>query len=301
MLEEILQLGLTHVELGYDLSLALVPGVKKFVEDGSILVDSVHAFCPVPSYMPYGHPELFSLTATDRAARERAVIQIAETVHFASEVRAPTVVLHGGRIEMKNLTQRLIHIYKQEGPYSTRFEKTKAKLVIRRDRKIKKHLENLYMGLESLIPTLESARIRLALECLPSWESIPSENEMMTIIEHFQCPWLAYWHDIGHGYTRQCLGFGSTQRWLERLQGNLAGFHVHDVQTPATDHIMPPEGDVDFSIFRPYAAMNIPAVLEPCPGFPAEGLATAMGILSEIWNIENPAKNTFATPGKAAK
>ena len=37
----------------------------------------------------------------------------------------------------------------------------------------------------------------------------------------------AYWHDTGHGQTRQNLGFISVAHWLDRLSDHIAGFHLH--------------------------------------------------------------------------
>ena len=56
MLEEILALGLQQVELGYDLRLELVPGVKAMIASGAVKVRSVHNFCPVPIGAPRPHP-----------------------------------------------------------------------------------------------------------------------------------------------------------------------------------------------------------------------------------------------------
>ena len=47
--EEILRLGIDHLELGYDLGVFLLPGIRSMVASGAIRVDSLHNYCPVPA------------------------------------------------------------------------------------------------------------------------------------------------------------------------------------------------------------------------------------------------------------
>ena len=68
LVEEILQCGFTRLELGYDLTIDLVPGVRDMVRTRAITVDSVHNFCPVPVGAPGGSPELFSMASTVRSS-----------------------------------------------------------------------------------------------------------------------------------------------------------------------------------------------------------------------------------------
>jgi cytochrome c len=42
-------------------------------------------------------------------------------------------------------------------------------------------------------------------------------------------------------------GFINQERWLERLQPHLIGMHLHDVEPPAKDHLMPPRGRINFA------------------------------------------------------
>ena len=60
MLREIIDAGFRHVELGYDTTLDLVPGIHHMVDTGEITVNSLHNFCPVPIGAPMGHPRTLS-------------------------------------------------------------------------------------------------------------------------------------------------------------------------------------------------------------------------------------------------
>lgn len=285
MIEEVLKLGIGHVELGYDLTLDLVPGVMKMVADKAVVVDTLHNFCPVPVGAPMGHPELFQLSSLDRGARESAVRHTIKTVEFAANLGAKSVVAHAGNVEMTNLTHDLLDLCNSGQQYSPRFEKIKLKLLMKREDKVKKHLDNLYRSIDELLPALTGAGVRLAFENLPSWESIPCESEMETILKRYATPLIGYWHDIGHGQIRQNLGFISYRLWLDRLAPRLAGLHIHDVAAPARDHLMPPQGSVDFAGFKTYLKSDMALVIEPAPRTPEADIREGIRVLREVWGL----------------
>ena len=107
---------------------------------------------------------------------------------------------------------------------------------------------------------------------------------MAEILAEFKSPWIRYWHDIGHGYVRQFLGFVSVEHWLEQFGTGLAGMHVHDVAPPAFDHLMPPRGAVDFASLARYIRPDMPLVLEPAPGTPGVEIQEGLRIIQKAWS-----------------
>jgi sugar phosphate isomerase/epimerase len=283
MLDAIRSLGFTHVELGYDLTIDLVPGVRASVADGTIVVDSLHNFCPVPVGAPQGHPELFQLASRESREQEAAVRHTLHTIALAGELGARAVVVHAGNVVMRRLTGKLLDMLGSGGRYTPRYERTRMKLLARRARAVPKHLDALSRALEALLPSAEDAGVRLALENLPSWESIPTESELAVLFDRFPSPAFAGWHDIGHARVRENLGLISARNWLERLAPRIAGFHVHDVRAPAHDHLMPPLGEIDFAPFRPFVRSGTVAVLEPAPATPEADIRAAVDTLQAVW------------------
>ena len=110
MIAEILELGFKHVELGYDLRLDLVPGVKKMVEEKAVTVLSLHNYCPVPIGAHRGHPELFTLASNDPRDRQSAIQHTEKTIRFAAEVGAKFVVTHAGNVEMDPISRELFDL-----------------------------------------------------------------------------------------------------------------------------------------------------------------------------------------------
>jgi sugar phosphate isomerase/epimerase len=283
-------LGLDSVELGYDLTLDLVPGVRTMAAQGAVTVRSVHNFCPVPVGAPGGHPELFLMTSGDARVRNLAVQYTLRTAEFAAEVGATVVVAHAGRVEMRNLTPKLIALAESGRRYDPRYEKIRLKLMLKRERGVQKHLDRLCLCLDDVLPRLEALGVTLALENLPSWEAVPSEQEAETLLRRYASPRLAYWHDIGHGRVRENLGFIDQRHWLARLGPHLAGVHVHDVAGPAADHLMPPRGEIDFRAFQTLLQPDTVRVIEPAPGTPEPDIREAVRVLAEAWSGTPPAE-----------
>lgn len=283
MLNEILDLGFTHVELGYDTSLALIPGIKAMVEQKSVHVDSLHNFCPVPMGTIRAHPEIFTMADPDRRIRESAIKHTSNTVRMAQELGAKAVVCHAGNVVMKQMTRTLIEMIERGERHTRKFEKTRLKLHDRRANKGQRQLTYLYESLERMMPVLLDSGVRLALEILPTWEAIPTETEFEDLFRTFDQGCIGYWHDIGHSQIRQNLGFINMERWLEKLKPHLIGFHLHDVRPPGQDHLMPPQGDIDFSRVAKFGNLDVLRVIEPTTRTPKEDIVEGYRILRECW------------------
>ncbi len=284
MIDEILALGFRQVELGFDLTLDLVPGVRRCVADGRVTVGSLHAVCPLPVGAPTPHPELYTLAHPDEHIRELAVRHLGGTLRFAAEVGAQVIVVHAGNVEMRSLTPDLIAACAEAQPNQRNCERLRLKLLEAREKAAPKQIEWLHRGLDELLPVAESCGVRLALELLPSWESIPTEIEMEQLMEHYASPWIRYWHDLGHGQIRENLGLSGHLRWLQRLQPYLAGMHVHDVAPPASDHLMPPRGKLNFPGFRNVAAGDILRVIEPSRTTTAAEIVEGLALIRKAWD-----------------
>ncbi len=285
MLDEIRALGFTHVELGYDLTPNLVPGVQAEVKAGAIGVTSVHAYCPPPAGLPFASPEPFTLSSNDATIRASAAHYLQNTIRFAAEVGAGVVVLHAGNVECRPLTPKLIELCGAGRQYDDEYEKVRMKMIVAREKAAPAQLAHLYAGLEKVLPLLEETGRVLALELLPSWESIPTETELEKLLQHFNSPRIRAWHDLGHGQVRENLGLTNHVRWVKRLQPWLAGMHIHDVRPPASDHLMPPDGALDFQLFREIGRGALIRVLEPAPRTPPETVAAGLAFLKNAWNL----------------
>ncbi|NQT94101.1 MAG: sugar phosphate isomerase/epimerase [Lentisphaerae bacterium] len=289
LVREILDLGVDHIEIGYDFTLDLVEGVARHCADGTVHVDSIHNYAPVPLGVPFGHPELFSLVSFDPTQQAAAIHYTIRTADLAVELGARFVVVHAGNISMRHRTRRLLDLWREKGPNSTAYDRARLKAITQREKKAPRHIDQLYRSLDSLLPAFAERGVKLALENLPAWESVPSELELVETLRRFHDPTLCCWHDMGHARVRQNLGFSAHLHWFERFAPRMAGMHVHDVRAPAFDHLAPSEGEIDFAAFKSLIPPGTIIVLEPAPGMPADLVQKGIAALQEAWTDDPPA------------
>jgi len=288
MIEEILGLGVEAVELGYDLRIDMVPGVRAMVDSGAVKVLSVHNYCPVPMGAHRGHPEIYTPGSVEKSTRDNAVIHMSRTIAFAAEVGANVVVAHAGNIDMPRMSRDMIEWCETGRQYTPAYEKLKLKVLSTRDKKAPRQIDYLRESIDRLLPVLAEHKMVLAFENLPTWEAIPTEIEMEKLLNDYKSPWLKCWFDFGHAQIRQNLGFINAERWAERLAPSMAGMHIHDVRPPVQDHVMPPRGHIQFDRYRDIAQRDLVRVIEPAPGTEASEIKEAIAFLRECWQTSTP-------------
>ena len=285
MVQEILELGIQNIELGYNTHQHMINGVKEGIQKDGVKVTSLHNFCPVPMGSQ-GHPETFLLGSLNKRERQAAVYHITKTIELASELNAKAIVVHAARVKTPFVsTYDLIRLIEFDKKQTKIFEKTKARLITRREKRVEKYMNVLLPALETLVPILEKHNVTMGLEVLPTWDAIPSEHEIPQIIEHCKSDYIKGWYDIGHVQIRENLGLVNQEKILPKLSPHIAGFHIHDVIYPGQDHQIPGTGKVDFQIFKPYLEDKI-LVLEPATHFSDDQLKLGIDHIKQQWNIE---------------
>ncbi|MCX7008222.1 MAG: TIM barrel protein, partial [Kiritimatiellaeota bacterium] len=180
-------------------------------------------------------------------------------------------------------TDELLDLYGNGGTGTAAYEKTRQRLLDTRERNAARQLGWLRQGLDQLLPLLNETGVTLALELLPWWETVPTEMEMLTLLQAYNTPRLRCWCDVGHMQIRQNLMQVNVRRWLERLQPFVAGYHLHDAQPPARDHLMPPLGKIDFEAMRAVLAPEALFVMEPSPNTDHALVITGKQYLEKLW------------------
>jgi sugar phosphate isomerase/epimerase len=283
LVDEILGLGFAGVELGYQLSELQAEGVRRRIASGALTVCSVHAYAPYPVGAPGGHPELYLLASRDDDDRAMACVLLQRTLTFAAEAGARAVVVHAGRIPVSPSSDELIEAAEEDGLESRRYGKLLARNQRRRARAARRHLDALCRSLDVLLPRCARLNLTLCLENLPSWEAVPTEDEMLDLKQRYATPHLAYWHDIGHGQVRENLGWIRHRECAERLLPHTFGLHIHDVLPPARDHLPPAQGALPFADFAFYGRAPVLRVLEPDPATQAADLVAGLNHLRKAW------------------
>jgi sugar phosphate isomerase/epimerase len=291
LVDEILSLGFDALELGYNTTDEHMKGIRLRLQSGAVVVNSVHAYCPVPIGAPHGYPELHLLASLEEDERALAAVMINHTRDFAESVGAKAMVLHAGRVFLDSFlfgnlgSGKLESVAENEGSISSpQYRRLLDRAWRRREKRAAPVMDAFSKSLEKLLPSFEKARLLLCLENLPSIEGFPDEREIETLCARFKGSPLRYWHDMGHGQVRAQMGWianhAATAKALLPITG---GIHIHDAAPLTHDHLPPGEGRIPFKDFSFYAADTVIKVFEPAPDVPPDVLANSLRFVRDQW------------------
>ena len=231
------------------------PAVRRFIAGK---VDSLHNFVPDTPVLPKGRwkGNSFMLTALDEEERRLAVKYSLDTINNAAELGAKAVVLHVGEPEYSSgMSKDLTLLLKQGSRGSDSFNE----LLLRIKEERKKQTPACYaQGIKSLDVLNARAvkeKILLGLETRLKYEELPGTDELEDLFSRFEGGAFRYWHDMGHAFCQEQLGFTAEMEYLERFGGRLLGIHVHDVKN-TEDHNSPGDGEIEYSKFIKHFKMS---------------------------------------------
>ena len=283
MLREIRDLGFAHAELSHGIRLSLLPGIIEAVNAGEIKISSLHNFCPLPLGVNHASPNLYEFSDERPRERELAVKYTLKTLDFAGRVHAPIVVLHLGSLELKDYTGKLSALLEHGGKKTPKYEKLRAEAAAARQARKARAVERVQATLERILPEAEKRGLKLGIENRQGLEEIPLDEDFEQFFRGFDSPNVVYWHDVGHAQIKENLGFIRHVQHLESLAGRLAGFHVHDVVFPATDHAPPGAGMVDFAALKPWVKPEHVKVFELSPSLPPTAVKCGVAHVKAVW------------------
>jgi len=252
-------LGFEQVELNYSVREESFPALREALAQTGLTVSSVHG--PFPR--PPGEDALLQadLAADDPAARRRAEALIARSLEETAGWGSPVLVLHSGNIELLRPQEaRLRRLYRAGQTNGDEFSAFREELRQSRSREAPGYLERVQQALARLAPLARSLGVTLALENRAHFHDIPSFDEIGPLMEEFG-PAVGYWHDLGHAFRLEVLGFWPQGAWLERYGDHLVGMHLHD-SIGLEDHQPPGEGDIPFQRLAPLLPARVCRVLE---------------------------------------
>ena len=286
MLREIRDLGFEYAELSHGTRVALLPGILEAVEAKEIKISTLHNFCPLPMGVNHSAPNLYQFTADRERERELAERYTIKTLEFAERVRAPLVVLHSGRIDMKQYTDKLIDMVDGGGRSGTRYQKLAAEALKKAEAKKERYFDRTKAMLKKLAGEAEKRGLKLGVENRQALEELPLDSDFLFLFREVDSPALRYWHDTGHAQIKENLGYINHQIQLESLRDWLAGFHIHDVQGAGKDHCAPGTGQVNFGALRPVVKPEHIKVFEFSPSLKVDEVQAGVAHVKGLWGAE---------------
>ena len=272
LVAEIAGLGFRSLELNFSLSAELVRGIRREVRARSLKITSLHNYCPFPETFKREEalPDCYSLSAADEEERRQAVFFTKRTITTAADLGASAVVLHCGRVEIPDHTRTLMRLSLSGDPsYAAVFDAFRDE----RARKAGPYLDQLLKSLDDILPAAEKNHIILGIENRFYYREIPSLEECGIILERYKDhPLVGYWHDVGHAFIFEKLGFVREGALLETHGPRLRGLHLHNIKD-LQDHQSPCDGDFDITRLIPYLKKDVIRVFEAHGHVPAEAIA----------------------------
>jgi len=217
--------------------------VEELAMSGKLKAGSIHATAgphkeqKETSYTPH-------LASDDPVLQKQDIEDIFMTAEWAMKLGASNIVLHIGKIADQKLRE-LFLLYKAlaverggiEGLGDLRND------IVKRRAGHKDHLDRVVPVLEGLCKRYP--KINFCFETRLHYDEIPTPDEADYIFKKVPLPNLGYWHDIGHTWTLNRLGFVPMQEWQTRFGDRCRGVHVHDCREDLTDHNPPGLGSMD--------------------------------------------------------
>ena len=287
IISEILDLGFRTIELGHGLTVSQLEGIRAAHKQGSggFEVISVHNFCPMPLEVLKDNPDCYEFTSQRSQERERALRLTRQTMETAREFGARFVVLHLGRIPgLRGLTDALLENLRRDGVASRDYNRSKLEVVRKREKQGPASLEMVKSTLEPLVEEASKLDITLVVENRSDFEAVPTERELLGLLQHFNSPHLRYWHDFGHAQMREHLGLLDHAQWLAQIAPFAVGAHLQDAKWPDEDHLVPFEGKIPFDRLVSLLPSSIPYVLELSPKASPAAIRTAADRWKSLFN-----------------
>lgn len=251
VVEEIIDLGFKALELEYRITETAFTEMHPLIIKEKLKVLSIHNFFPSPDGIPISRAsgDLFLLSSPDEEERDRAIEKTVQTIESAQSLGAQAVVLHLGRVEMEPEYDRLYALFRHEmlnSPEGRLFLRDKLR---ERKEKRRPYLDSVLHSLDRLNREAEKHGVLLGVENRYYYHQIPDFEEIGLILDRFSGGSLRYWHDVGHAYVQEKLGFMEPGALLRSYRSMLLGVHVHDVHG-TEDHWAPGSGEIDFQALK---------------------------------------------------
>ena len=278
VVEEILGFGIDHLEVGYLLNQKQLRELAELLPQGRFKVCSVHNFCPIPSGHSRAWGDDFLLSSLNDEERRIGVEATLQTLEWAGKLGAKVVVMHLGRVNMDRTTYSALKQRVAEGHGDSQdIALAVAGVKQERERLAKSHLDAVKRSLNDILASLPPG-ITLGIECRSDYYEIPTLSELTQLLAEYGIQ-VGYWHDVGHAFLQESMGFYEKDEYIRTLTNRLIGVHIHD-SLRVSDHRAPGCGEIDFeSSVKPYLKDGVLKVLELHPRVTREEAAKGIEFL----------------------
>ena len=257
---------------------------------GAPEIVSIHTYCPLPPLdRQASFGDLLDLASLDPAERRLAVKYAKQTVDFAAELGAGSVIIHLGSVDVEYTPMTLLLWMNTDGPDSDEYRRNVDGLLRERARSADAHLDAAMESLSELEAHARACGVMIGVENRFMYYQIPNTQELRRILSHFgEDSAVGYWHDIGHAHMNKILRVEDQTVVPDDIRRRMIGVHIHDVMTDGSvhpakvDHRAPSTGIVDFVREREMVSDGALKVMELRREVSSEEVQKGLSHLREI-------------------
>ena len=284
IVDQITGLGFRCLEVEYRVSGDAVQGIEEAVQSGTVRVLSVHNYTPLEAgeeATSRGGDKRNLASPVDSERRE-AVWLTLRSLELARKLGAGALVLHLGETDMtRDYFGDLARIVEEEGVESRRAQDLRRRTRVTRDLRKGPYLEAAMASLRDLLPFARSAGIVLGIENRYYFHQVPLPEEIPGILDELRSPFVRYWHDIGHAYVMEALGFVRGGRIMDSLVGSAFGVHIHD-SVFIRDHKAPGTGEIPLDATLRLIPQDAMKIVELAASVPRSDIVSSIPLLREL-------------------
>jgi len=279
LVQRTLALGLTVVELDYRRPPQELERLRAAMVEAGLEARSMHA--PFPCPLGKSPLRQADLAVDDDLARRHAESLVVRTLEEAAAWGISVIVLHAGDIRsLAPLEEKLKRLFRSGSDDEQEMARLRSELKKRRAQEAPRRLQWVRRALERLVPQAEELGVVIGLETRADYRDLPSFGEMAALLDEFG-PAVGYWHDIGHAFRQDALGFCLQEDWLLRYAERTVGMHLHDA-VGLTDHFPPGQGEIPYAQLVPLFPTRTRCVLEVRATHDAAAMRAGLSFLQAL-------------------
>ena len=238
LLDQLLALGFSKVELNYQVKAEWLPGIEQYVQDGLVKISSVHNVFPKVLDDRFDTDSLM-LGYQDESLRRQAVELSKGSIDWAVRLGASAVVFHPTEVplppqQFDRPLKKFIADHRTQDP---------AFLALQQEmlaaRQPGPYLSQMMKSIHELADYVvkQGLPVKLGMENRAMCHQIPIYPEFDLIVKEFSGGPVGIWLDTGHGIMMQEMGLQALPLSQE-TKAAIVGMHIHDA-VDGLDHYAP--------------------------------------------------------------
>lgn len=238
LLDQLLALGFSRVELNYQVKKEWLPGIEQYVGDGLIKVSSVHNVFPKVLDSRFDTDSLM-LGYQDESLRRQAVELSKGSIEWAVRLGAGAVVFHPTEVPLPPAQydvplKKFIAAHQTADPAFLRLQQEMMAA-----RQPGPYLSQMLKSIHELADFVvkHDLPVKLGMENRAMCHQIPIYPEFDLIVREFSGGPVGIWLDTGHGIMMQEMGLQALPL-SQAVKKAIVGMHIHDA-ADGLDHYAP--------------------------------------------------------------